>query len=393
MSHSFVHLHLHTEYSLVNGMIRLPDLIEQTLQNQMPAVAITDIGNLYAAVKFFNKCLSNGIKPIVGAELAIENPENATQPTILVLLVQNEVGYVNLSKLISRAYQQGQQSGKPVIRKEWLQGNTDGLICLSGALRGELGVSLLANREKHSALLIQEYQALFGDRFYIEIQRVGQTYEEEYITRAALLAGQFNIPLVATNDAHFVKQGDFDAHEVRVCINEGRVLNDSRRIKHHTVEQYYKTADQMIELFADIPSAIENTLLIAQRCNFEMRMGTYFLPDFPVPDGESIESHLRNESYAGLELVLNRRFPEGPSSDIRQQYEQRMDFELGIINEMGFPGYFLIVADFIQWAKDNDVPVGPGRGSGAGSIVAYALKITDLDPIEHVLLFERFFKP
>lgn len=393
MPHSFVHLHLHSEYSLVNGMIRLPSLIDQTLQNQMPAVGITDMGNLYGAVKFFNKCVASGIKPIIGAEVYIENLEKVTQPTILVLLVQDEIGYVNLSELISRGFREGQHSGKPIIQKSWLQGKTDGLICLSGGLRGELGASLMANRDAHSPILIEEYQVLFPNRFYIEITRVGHPYEEEYIASAAKLAAQCQVPLVATNDAHFMQQKDFDSHEVRVCINEGRVLNDTRRAKHHTPQQYYKTAEQMIELFADIPSAIENTLLIAQRCNFEMRMGTYFLPDFPVPENETIESHLRKESFAGLEVVMQRRFPEGPSAEMRKEYEDRMDFELGIINEMGFPGYFLIVADFIQWAKDNDVPVGPGRGSGAGSIVAYALKITDLDPIEHILLFERFLNP
>ena len=393
MPHSFVHLHLHSEYSLVNGMIRLPSLIEQTLQNQMPAVGITDMGNLYGAVKFFNKCVANGIKPIIGAEVYIENPEKVTQPTILVLLVQDEVGYVNLSELISRGFREGQHSGKPIIQKSWLQGKTDGLICLSGGLRGELGLSLMANRESHSPLLIEEYQTLFPNRFYIEVTRVGHPYEEEYIASAGRLAAQCQVPLVATNDAHFMQQKDFDAHEVRVCINEGRVLNDTRRAKLHTPQQYYKTAEQMIELFADIPSAIENTLLIAQRCNFEMRMGTYFLPDFPVPETETIASHLRKESFEGLEVVMHRRFPEGPSDEVRKEYEDRMNFELDIINEMGFPGYFLIVADFIQWAKDNDVPVGPGRGSGAGSIVAYALKITDLDPIEHILLFERFLNP
>jgi len=393
MSPSFVHLHLHSEYSLVNGMIRLPALIEQTLQNQMPAVAITDMGNLYGAVKFFNKCTAQGIKPIIGAEVYIENPDKVTQPYILVLLVQDETGYVNLSELLSRGFREGQAHGKPILEKSWLQGKTEGLICLSGGLRGELGAAIMAGRDKLSAKLIAEYQALFPNCLYLEIQRVGRPHEEEYIAGAAKLSSQFQVPLVATNDTHFMQQKDFDAHEVRVCINEGRVLNDTRRVKHHTVEQYYKTADQMIALFSDIPSAIENTLLIAQRCNFVMRMGEYFLPDFPVPEGETIESHLRSESFKGLGEVLLRRFPQGPTPEIREEYEARMEFELSIILEMGFPGYFLIVADFIQWAKENDVPVGPGRGSGAGSIVAYALKITDLDPIEHTLLFERFLNP
>lgn len=393
MPASFVHLHLHSEYSLVNGMIRLPNLIDQTLQNQMPAVALTDLSNLYGAVKFFNKCTAQGIKPIIGAEIYIENPDKVNQPYSLVLLVQNELGYVNLSELISRGFREGQQYGKPIIEKSWLEGKTGGLICLSGGLRGELSAALLANRKNLAEKLLLDYQALFPNRFYIEVSRLGQDYEEEYIGGAAKLAAKLQIPLVATNDAHFMQQTDFDAHEVRVCINEGRVLNDTRRVKHHTPQQYFKSAEQMIELFADIPSAIENTLHIAQRCNFVLKMGEYFLPDFPVPDGETIESYLRKQSFAGLEEVMLLRYPDGPNPEARSEYEARMEFELGIIMQMGFPGYFLIVADFIQWAKENDVPVGPGRGSGAGSIVAYALKITDLDPIEHSLLFERFLNP
>jgi len=371
MPQSFVHLHVHSEYSLVNGMIRIPGLIDQTLQSQMPAVAITDMGNLYGAVKFFNKSSAKGIKPIIGAELYIENPDKVTQPHIIVLLVQNDVGYVNLSELLSRGFREGQAHGKPIIEKAWLDGKTDGLICLSGGLRGEIGAAVMANRPQLLGSLVAEYQGFFPNRFYLEIQRVGRPHEEEYIAGAAKLASQFQVPLVATNDAHFMKQTDFDAHEVRVCINEGRVLNDPRRIKHHTDQQYFKTAEQMIELFADIPSSIENTLLIAQRCNFILRMGEYFLPDFPVPEGETIGSFLRKESFDGLEVVMRRRWHEGPSAEQRKEYD----------------------ADFIQWAKENDVPVGPGRGSGAGSIVAYALKITDLDPIEHILLFERFLNP
>ncbi len=393
MPKTFVHLHVHSEYSLVNGMIRLPALIDQTRTNQMPAVALTDMGNLYGAVKFFNKCMAQGIKPLIGAEVFIENPDKVTQPYIMVLLVQDEVGYVHLSELLSRGFREGQAQGKPIIQKQWLTGKTDGLICLSGGIRGELGGAIMASRDNHREEIIAQYQALFPERFYIEIQRVGRSHEEEYISEAAQLAAKFNIPLVATNDAHFMREDDFDSHEVRVCINEGRVLNDTRRAVHHTRQQYYKNSQEMIELFADIPSAIENTVLIAQRCNFVIRMGEYFLPDFPVPEGQTIESHLRNESFAGLEVVLHRRFPTGPSPEMRAEYQARMEFELKIIFEMGFPGYFLIVADFIQWAKENDVPVGPGRGSGAGSIVAYALKITDLDPIEHILLFERFLNP
>lgn len=393
MPESFVHLHLHTEYSLVNGMIRLPSLIDQTLQNQMPAVAITDIGNLYGSVKFFNKCVQQGIKPIIGAEIYIENPDKITQPYILVLLVQDEQGYKNLSRLLSRGFREGQQQSLPVIKKDWLNGCTDGLIALSGAQRGELGAAISANRKQWQQTVLVEYLKLFPNRFYIELQRLGRAYEEQYIQSAAQLAAENSVPLVATNDAHFMQEHEYDAHEVRVCINEGRVLNDPRRVKHHTPQQYYKNAQQMVELFADIPSAIKNTVLIAQRCNFQLHMGEYFLPDFPVPEGDSIESFLAKESAVGLEEVMLRRFPEGADSVTKKEYQERMEFELGIINQMGFPGYFLIVADFIRWAKENDVPVGPGRGSGAGSIVAYALGITDLDPIEHVLLFERFLNP
>ena len=393
MPSSFVHLHLHTEYSLVNGMIRLPALIDQTLQNQMPAVAITDMGNLYGTVKFFNKCMAQGIKPIIGAEIYIENPDKLTQPYILVLLVQDPDGYRNLSELLSRGFREGQQQGIPIIQKSWLEGKTDGLIALSGGQRGELGGAISADRAKLQNTVLMDYLRLFPDRFYIEIQRVGRAYEDFYIAGAAKLASEHNIPLVATNDAHFMEEAEYGAHEVRVCINEGRVLNDSRRVKHHTPQQYYKNSREMIELFADIPSAIENTLLIAQRCNFVLHMGEYFLPDFPVPEGETIESFLTKESQAGLERVIPRRFPDGADAGTIQEYQDRMDFELDIIFQMGFPGYFLIVADFIRWAKENDVPVGPGRGSGAGSIVAYALGITDLDPIEHMLLFERFLNP
>lgn len=393
MPDAFVHLHLHTEYSLVNGMVRLPALVEQSLNNEMPAVAITDMGNFYGAVKFFKKCVAQGIKPIIGAQVYLENPDRVTQPHALVLLVQNNVGYRNLCELMSRGFREGQEHGRPILSLAWLDGKTDGLIALSAGQQGEIGAALLAGRDKLAPLLIEKYESLFPNRFYLEIQRVGRPYEEEYIAGVAKLAASTQTPLVATNDVHFMEKKDFDAHEVRVCINEGRVLNDPRRTKHHTSEQYFKDSAQMIELFADLPSAIENTVLIAQRCNFVLRMGEYFLPDFPVPDGESIGTFLSKESYAGLEEVLLRRFPEGPSEQSRKEYQDRMAFELGIIMQMGFPGYFLIVADFIKWAKENDVPVGPGRGSGAGSIVAYALKITDLDPIEHILLFERFLNP
>ena len=393
MSAPFIHLHLHSEYSLVNGTITITDLVEQSLQHQSPAVALTDMGNMYGAVKFFNKCKAQGIKPILGAEVFLDNPEKVNQPFVLVLLVQNSEGYKNLSKLLSKGFREGQEHGRPEVKKEWLATHCAGLICLSGGLRGEIGAAILTGRENRVNQLVDEYEALFPGRFYIEVQRIGKSYEEEYLQVVTSVAAQKAIPLVATNDTHFMRAEDYDAHEVRVCINEGRVLSDPRRVKHHTREQYLKTGQQMVELFADLPSAIANTVEIAKRCNFELVMGQYFLPDFPIPPNYTPESYLREQSLIGLERVLQRRFPEGVSEETRLEYTQRTDFELGIILQMGFPGYFLIVADFIRWAKENDVPVGPGRGSGAGSIVAYALGITDLDPIEHQLLFERFLNP
>ena len=393
MKSSFVHLHLHSEYSLVNGTITLSGLVEQTLQKQAPAVALTDMGNLYGAVKFFSKCVSAGIKPLIGAEIFLDNPDKVNQPYILVLLVQNAAGYKNLSKLISMGYQKGQANNRPELTKQWLAEHNEGLICLSGGLRGDLGNAMLAARPNLVNSVLEEYLQIFPNRFYIEIQRVGKDYEEEYISAAALLASERGLPLVATNDVHFMYEQDYEAHEVRVCINEGRVLNDPRRTKHHTRSQSLKSGEEMEALFADLPSAIANTTEIAKRCNFELHTGEYFLPDFPIPEGYTEESYLREQSFQGLEHSLARRFPEGASQENIQEYNERMEFELQIILQMGFPGYFLIVADFIQWAKQNDVPVGPGRGSGAGSIVAYALGITDLDPIKHQLLFERFLNP
>lgn len=393
MKQPFVHLHLHTEYSLANGMVRIPQLIDSSLRNQMPAVAVTDIGNLYGLVKFYNKAMAVGVKPIAGADIWIENLDKPTQPYSLVLLVQDADGYKNLSELLSKAFREGQHQGKPIIKKEWLHGQTDGLIALSGAQQGELGHALSADRQNLAKQVLYSYMQLFPERFYIELQRVGRPYEEDYIASAVQLSSNAQIPVVATNDVHFISEEDFESHEVRVCIHQGRVLNDSRRPKSHTPQQYFRSGEEMVELFSDIPTAIENTIQIAKRCNFMLQMGDYYLPDFPVPEGETIESHLQNETQRGLDKLISKHFNNDTSLYDPKEYSERMQFELDIINQMGFPGYFLIVADFIQWAKENDVPVGPGRGSGAGSIVAYGLGITELDPIEHGLLFERFLNP
>ncbi len=392
MKPSFIHLHLHTEYSLADGTVRLRELLAATAKMGLPAVAVTDIANLYGMVKFYRKALAEGIKPIIGVDAWIENSEQPSSPYRLVLLVKDASGYRNICELLTRAYREGQHNGRPCVSREWLKSHTDGLMALSAAQSGDIGAALRSGNFDRARVLLDEYLELFGNRFYLELQRVGRAYEEEYIAGALELAALKSVPVVATNDVQFMAPEDFDSHEVRVCIHDGRALNDPRRPHRYTTQQYLRSAEEMQELFADIPEAIENTVQIARRCNYFMESGEYYLPDYPVPEGESIESHLRKEAEAGMAQRFAQR------RDIlekipRSEYDDRITMELDVINQMGFPGYFLIVADFIRWAVDNDVPVGPGRGSGAGSIVAYALGITQLDPIEHGLLFERFLNP
>ena len=390
MTANFVHLRLHSEYSLANGIVRIPALIDRCVEMGMPSVALTDLSNFYGLVKFFKKTKANGLKPVFGVDLWIENLEKAAEPFPVCLLVQNATGYKNACILISKSYQEGQDFGKAITKREWLAEYSDGLIMLSGGMMGELGQALLANSIKMPEI-IAEIKQLFPNRFYIELQRTAKPRQEEYIALAVKCAHEHQLPVVATNEVHFLEKGDFDSHEIRVCIHQGYTINDNRRKPEFTAEQYLKSPEEMCELFADIPSAIENTLEIAKRCTFSLEIGDYHLPEFPVPAGETIESHLRNETQSGLERILARLGDQAEQH--RAEYEERMEFELGIINQMGYPGYFLIVADFIRWSKENDVPVGPGRGSGAASIVAASLGITDLDPIKYELLFERFLNP
>lgn len=358
----------------------------------MPAVALTDMANLFAVVKFYRAAFALGIKPLIGSDVWIENSADHNKPFRLLLLCQNIDGYRNLSRLLTRAYAEGQHSGRPCISRQWLDQFSDGLIALSGAHQGDVGQALLSNNKSLAIDLLADYRQLFGDRFYIELQRTGQPYQEEYIHSAVSIAAEMSIPAVATNHVHFLTSDEFEAHEVRVCIQDGRVLNDSRRPKRFTEQQYFRSTDEMSEVFADIPEAISNTLEIARRCNLKLNFGEYFLPHFPVPEGSTVDDHLRGESAAGLENRLKLIEISGELQD-KAVYIERLKRELDVIIEMGFPGYFLIVADFIQWAKQNDVPVGPGRGSGAGSLVSYSLGITDLDPIKYELLFERFLNP
>ncbi len=395
MAKSFVHLSLHTEYSIVDGIVRIKPLASAVAEAGMPAVALTDQSNMFALVKFYRACQSAGVKPIIGVDVWISNEDDPAQPSRLTLLCMNNEGYRNLTQLVSRGYTEGQHTGRPVLQKDWLQGQTDGLIALSGARQGDIGLALLNENHEQARQCLQNWMSLFPDRFYIELQRTGRENEETYLHAAVELAVENDLPLVATNAVRFLKPEDFEAHEARVCIHDGRTLDDPRRPRLYSEQQYLRSAEEMIELFSDIPAAIENTVEIAKRCTVELTLGKNYLPDFPIPEGRTIEQHLEEEARAGLEKRLLQLFdPETEDfEEKRQQYFERLQIELDVINNMGFPGYFLIVAEFIQWAKDQKIPVGPGRGSGAGSLVAYALLITDLDPIKYDLLFERFLNP
>ncbi|MCQ8130306.1 DNA polymerase III subunit alpha [Methylomonas rivi] len=395
MNPGFIHLRIHSEFSLVDGIVRIKPLVKKLADYAMPAAAITEQSNLFSLVKFYKAAQGAGIKPLIGADVWVFNPDEPAAPHRLTLLARNKPGYVALTELISQGYQQGQHQGIPMLQKDWLEQNRQGLIVLSGAMEGDIGQALLAENTQLANRCAEYWRDLFPDCFYLELQRVGKQDEERYIKLAVDLATALELPVVATNDVRFIGKTDFDAHEVRVCIHQGRVLDDSRRPKNYTNQQYLRTAEEMAELFADIPEALENTVAIAQRCNVELTLGENYLPDFPVPAGLTLDDYFRQASRQGLEQRLAQHAPVGKGSfeDNRKVYDERLEIELDVIVQMGFPGYFMIVADFIQWAKNNAIPVGPGRGSGAGSLVAYALKITDLDPIEFDLLFERFLNP
>jgi len=395
MKNEFVHLRLHSEYSLVDGLVRIKPLAKKAAEIGMPAVALTDFNNFFGLIKFYKASQAAGVKPILGADVLVLDEDGEGSPTQLVLLIADQTGYKNLTNLISKAYQQGQRVGVPTIKRSWLQEFSKGLIALSGGRGGEIGVALVSGRSAEAEALLLEYMDLFPSRFYLELQRTGRPGEEDYLHAAVDLASKFSCPVVATNDVRFIAAGEFEAHEARVCIHEGRALDDPRRERRYSEQQYLRTADEMAELFSDIPEALQNTVEIAKRCNLDLRLGEYFLPDYPIPDGMTINEFFINESEEGLAKRLDFLFDSNAEDFPEKQalYAARLKFELDIIIQMGFPGYFLIVMDFIRWAKDNEIPVGPGRGSGAGSLVAYALKITDLDPLEYDLLFERFLNP
>lgn len=391
MPQPFVHLHLHSEFSLLDSTLRLRQLVERAQQLGMPAVAVTDQFNMFALVKFYQIAVAAGIKPIAGADVLVSNPDDPDHASQLVLLCQNRQGYLNLCKLLSKGYQEGQYHGVPFLRRDWIRQHSAGLIALSAGRQGDIGQALINNHPNKARQYAGGWMRDFPNRFYIEIQRTAREQEDLYERLALNLAAELNLPVLATNDVRFLDRGDFSAHEARVCIHDGRLLADKRREVRYSKEQYLKSPAEMAELFADLPAALENACELAKRCNLEMQFGTYYLPDFPTPDDESIETYIKNASLKGLAERLNAR---GPAHDFTDDdYRERLEFELKVINDMGFAGYFLIVADFIRWAKTNDIPVGPGRGSGAGSLVSYALEITDLDPLQYELLFERFLNP
>ena len=393
---TFVHLHLHTEFSLSDGLVRIKPLLSKTADLGMPAVAVTDRCNLFAMVKFYRAALSAGVQPIIGMELAVRGGGNEERTTTLVLLAQDTAGLRNLSLLSTRAYREGWHLGRATVREDWLDEVSDGLIALSGAREGEIGQLLLEGRIEEARSRLAVWEARFPGNFYIELQRTGRKHEEDYIQASLGLAAEHGIAVVATNDVRFLAREDFDAHEARCCIQQGYVLDDPNRPRHYSEEQYLRDPAEMQQLFSDIPEAVRNTVAIARRCNLTLELGTYSLPEFPIPTTATAEEHLCELSERGLAERLERvraSQPDTCDESLVAQYRERLKLELEVVNQMGFASYFLIVADFIQWAKNNSIPVGPGRGSGAGSLVAYALKITDVDPLSYDLLFERFLNP
>lgn len=389
----FIHLRVHSDFSMVDGLQKINPIVGAAAANNMPALALTDQMNMCGLVRFYGAAHGKGIKPIVGADFWVQSDELGDEQFRLTLLAMDNDGYQNITLLISRGYQRGHVQGRPVIDKSWLAEHAKGVIVLSGGREGDVGKFLLKGNRQMTEQCVAFYQTHFPDAYYLELLRTGRPDEEVYLHMAVAIATEFELPVVATNEVVFLNADDFDAHEIRVAIHDGYTLMDKRRPRRYSPQQYLRSQDEMAELFADIPEALENTVEIAKRCNVTVRLGEYFLPNFPTGD-MTTEDFLVAKSKEGLEERLEFLFPDpAVRAERRPEYDERLDVELKVINQMGFPGYFLIVMEFIQWSKDNGIPVGPGRGSGAGSLVAYALKITDLDPLEFDLLFERFLNP
>src|SRR6187399_718729 len=387
----FVHLRLHTEFSLQDSVVRIPELVERVAALGMPAIAVTDQNNLFAMVKFYREGLKHGVKPIVGADVLLRAGERQP-PNRLTLLCKDPGGYQNVADLVTRAWLEGQDRGVPLLDRSWLDAKTTtGLIALSGFAEGDVGRAIANGREADALGIAREWSALFGDRYYLELQRLGRADDESMVAKTVTLSQKAGIAVVATNDVRFLAASDFESHEARVCISDGAQLADPGRARKYTAAQYLRTPTEMAEIFADIPEALTNSVEIARRCSLPLKLGESRLPNYPLPEGTTVEAHIRAEAerrFAEREKVFD-------ASQLARitEYRDRLQRELGVICQMGFPGYFLIVADFIRWARENGVPVGPGRGSGAGSLVAYSLGITDIDPLKYDLLFERFLNP
>ena len=391
----FVHLRLHSEFSIVDGTNRIDEAVQVAVNDKQPALALTDLNNLFGALKFYKQARSSGVKPILGAEIYLESlTQDVNQLSKMILLVQNQQGYLNLCELLSRGWTLNVHKAVGVIKVAWLQDLSQGLIALSGAQSGPVGQVLVQGDLSRASEIALQMAGIFPHRFYLELQRAGRIDDEAHVVAAVQLASRLNLPVVATHPVQFTDPDDYEAHEARVCIAEGEILGNQRRVRKFTREQYFKSSAQMLELFADIPSAVANTLEIAKRCNVSLVLGKPQLPDYPTPNGMAIDEYFRFASHEGLKERLVHLYPDATQREAeRSRYEERLEFEINTILKMGFPGYFLIVGDFINWAKNNGCPVGPGRGSGAGSLVAYSLKITDLDPLQYNLLFERFLNP
>ena len=391
----FVHLRLHTEFSVVDGTTRIDDIVKAAAGDGQPALAVSDFGNLFGAIKFYKAARGAGVKPIIGAEVLLEgrDPEQDA-PARVLLLAAHTQGYLNLSELLARAWTQGVVKGQAVVRWAWLEELAEGLILLSGAQAGPVGQALLQGNVELASEIALRLAERFPHRFYLELQRAGRADDEAHVAAAVQLAARLRLPVVATHPVQFATADDYEAHEARVCIAEGEILGNPRRVRRFTPQQYFKSTAEMQALFADLPSALANAVEIARRCSLTLVLGKPRLPDFPVPQGHTVETYFRQTSIDGLEERLAHLYPDAAQRAAeRPRYLERLEFEIDTILKMGFPGYFLIVGDFINWAKNNGCPVGPGRGSGAGSLVAYALKITDLDPLQYQLLFERFLNP
>ncbi len=394
MSLQYIHLRVHSEYSITQGMVRIKDACKAAAEDQMPALALTDISNLFGVVKFYKSARKVGVKPIIGCDAYIRSKQ-LSKPFRKLFLVQDQEGYLRLSRWLTRAFTEGESRDVATIDEDWIcEDGSDGLILLSGWEAGDIGSLLSVGNADLATTRVKFWNKLFPDRYYIEIQRPSDRTTEELESGFLQVASSLEIPVVATHPVEFLRKSEYLAHEARVCISGGHILADQRRPRLFSEEHYFKSQQEMLDRFSDVPEAIENTLEIAKRCSLEFKLGVPQLPPFPTPEGMSLEEYLTQEAERGLDKKLEMLYPEeGVRLENASRYRDRLKFEIATIVEMGFPGYFLIVADFINWAKNNGVPVGPGRGSGAGSLVAYSLGITDLDPLQYNLLFERFLNP